>query len=110
MQLKRKIYLVVALSFFSLCLVSTVPVTAFSADSYSQNAGNVFIWEITTSKPLPSLGHMVMSEEWSVWDQMKLEITVTNKTLISSKLYNIIWGSTYRPLITIYKLIKHGNL
>ncbi|MHA1427527.1 MAG: hypothetical protein ACTSQI_16180 [Candidatus Helarchaeota archaeon] len=76
MKSRAKISLYVTLGLFVLCLFSTMPALAFASDSYSQQAGDQYTWEILEADSDPfGIGA-------GVHDYIRLDITATNQTTV----------------------------
>jgi len=86
MNLKTKIFVLVALSLFSVSLVSFPLAIAFSSDSYSQKVNDEFVWELKVVKK----DSMFYSSLAKVGDQMKMVVTKTNSTLV----FDLRWMKT----------------
>jgi len=95
MNLKTKIFVLVALSLFSVSLVTLPAATAFASDSFSQKVNDEYIWEL---KALPP-GESVLFLQ-KVGDQLKIIITAANKTKSGPVLYDTLWGSWYNNSAT----------
>ncbi|MHA1652303.1 MAG: hypothetical protein ACTSYB_19130 [Candidatus Helarchaeota archaeon] len=72
------------------------PIDAFSSDSYSQQVGNEYIWNVVYASPklYGSPFH------FETGDQLKMVITVTNRTTISSVDCDTIYGNIYNNSAT----------
>jgi len=89
MNLKIKIFLYLMLILCSLSLISIFNNFAYSPDSFSQKVGDEFIWQVYEEKPgvvvgMPDIG-----------GQLKLRISIINRTVLSSKLYDTVYGLIY---------------
>jgi len=94
MNLKTKIFIFVALSLFSVSLVTLPAATAFTSDSFSQKVNDEAIWEVKTfiaSKYIPIA--------MKVGDQVKAIIIAANKTKLSV-LCDCLWVREYNNSVT----------
>jgi hypothetical protein len=91
METKTKVFFFLVLSLFSLSLFSTTPAIAFAPHSFSQKAGNAFIWEI---KQLKDVGEFIW-ENPQLGDRFKLVITAATSTPIGPYLVDTLLGKFY---------------
>lgn len=90
MRCKIKWLLAIVTIFWLISFAST-PIMAFSSDSFSQQVGEEYVWEIKTITP----GITFLWPDAAVGDQLKVQVTTTNTSLYDSKLCDIVWGIAY---------------
>jgi hypothetical protein len=95
--LKIEIILVVIFS-LSLASLVIIPIflyhsNSFSSSSFSQRAGDEFIWE-RFAIVLYFESNGTPYYEWQATGGVKITITTTNRTMIYSVLYDTLWGLT----------------
>jgi len=118
MNLKTKIFVLMAFCLFSVSLATFPAATAFASDSFSQKVNDEAILE---AKVYTVSVHIPIS--FKVGDQFKWVIMATNKTMLVSTLFDSLWVAIYNnsaanrtwqlimptSLMTIYNSTKYWN-
>lgn len=92
MNFKKQLVLVILVSLISCSMVANPPVTAFASDSFAQNTGDEYIWEVTTYVEGASVGVALQG----VGNQLKAVIVEANTTYIGPcHWWDCLWIAFY---------------